>query len=167
MEVWRESGATLWRVFAPRRLWVASWTALGQLLGGSWRILGACWVAPGPSWAPGWGVRGRLEGSLEASWGKFNAKMEPSWHQSLIDHRSYAKLVQRLRTIIFPIDFNGFLRFRGSILGGKIDLGVSWRPLGASWRRLKASWTPLGPAKRRLAGSLRRQGTPRRSSWGG
>ena len=74
------SGAALWRVFAPRRLWVASWTALGQLLGGSWRILGACWVAPGPSWAPGWGVQGRLEGSLEASWGKFNAKMEPSWH---------------------------------------------------------------------------------------
>ena len=53
----------------------------GQLLGGSRRcILCACWVAPGPSWAPGWGVQGRLEGSLEASWGKFNAKMEPSWH---------------------------------------------------------------------------------------
>ena len=80
IEVWREPGAALWRVFAPRRLWVASWTALGQLLGGSWRILGACWVAPGSSWALGWGVQGRLEGSLEASWGKLNAKMEPSWH---------------------------------------------------------------------------------------
>ena len=64
----------------PKVLWVASWTALGQLLGGSWRILGACWVAPGPSWAAGWGVQGRLEGSLEASWGKLDAKMEPSWH---------------------------------------------------------------------------------------
>ena len=50
-----------------------------QLLGGSWRILGASWVAPGPFWAPGWGVQGRLEGSLEASWVKFNAKTEPSW----------------------------------------------------------------------------------------
>ena len=65
IEVWREPVAALWRVFAPRRLWVASWTALGQLLGGSWRILGVSWVAPGLSWAPGWGVQGRLEGSLE------------------------------------------------------------------------------------------------------
>ena len=79
IEVWREPGAALWRVFGPRRLWVASWTALGQLLGGSWRILGASWVAPGLSWAPGWGVQGCLEGSLEASWAKFHPKMEPSW----------------------------------------------------------------------------------------
>ena len=62
IEVWRESGAALWRVLAPRRLWVASWTPLGQLLGGSWRILGASWVAPGPSWAPSWGVLRRLGG---------------------------------------------------------------------------------------------------------
>ena len=55
----------------------------------------------------------------------------------------YAKLVQRLRTIIFPIDVNGFLKFRGSMLGGKIGFGVSWRALGASWRHLKASWRPL------------------------
>ena len=80
IEVWRELGAALRRVFAPRRLWVASWTALGQLLGGSWRILGASWVAPGLSWAPGWGAQGRLEGSLEASWEKFHPEMEPSWH---------------------------------------------------------------------------------------
>ena len=51
--------------------------------------------------------------------------------------------MQRLRTIIFPIDFNGFLRFRESMLGGKIDLGVSWRPLGASWRPLEASYGHL------------------------
>ena len=44
----------------------------------------------------------------------------------------------------FSNTFNGFLRFRGSMLGGKIDLGVSWRPLGASWSRLKASWRLLG-----------------------
>ena len=80
IEVWREPGAALRRVFAPRRLWVASWTALGQLLGGSWRILGASWVAPGLSWAPGWGVQERLKGSLDASWAKFHPKMEPSWH---------------------------------------------------------------------------------------
>ena len=146
----------MWRVFAPRLLWVVSWTALGQLLDGSWRILGASWVVPGPFWAPGWGVQGRLEGSLEASWGRFNAEMEPSWHYRLINHGSCAKLVQRLRTTIFPIDFNGFLRFRGSMLGGKIDLGVSWRPLGASWRRLKASWRPLGPSYGDLGGILGR-----------
>ena len=40
------------------------------------------------------------------------------------------QLMQRLRNIIFPLDFIGFLRFSGSKLGGKIDLGVSWRPLG-------------------------------------
>ena len=61
IEIWRESGAALWRVFAPRRLWATSWTPLGQLLGSSWRILGASWVAPGPSWAPSWGVLGCLE----------------------------------------------------------------------------------------------------------
>jgi len=61
-EVWKESGGALRRVFAPRRLWAASWTPLGQLLGGSWRILGASWVAPGASWAPSWGVLGRLQG---------------------------------------------------------------------------------------------------------
>ena len=80
IQVRRESGAALWRTFAPRRLSAASWTPLGQLLGGSWRILGASWVAPGPSWTPSWGVLERLGGTLEASCGKFNAKMEPSWH---------------------------------------------------------------------------------------
>ena len=74
IEVWREPGAALWRVFAPRRLWVASWTALGQLFGGSWRILGVSWVAPGLSWAPGWGVQGRLEGSLEGILGEISSE---------------------------------------------------------------------------------------------
>ena len=64
--------------------------------------------------------------------------------------------MQKLKTIIFPIDVDGFLRFRGSMLGGKIDLGVSWRPLGASWRRLKASWRLLGASEGHLAGVLRR-----------
>ena len=72
------------------------------------------------------------------------------------NHRSGAKLVQRLRTIIFPLDFNGFLKFRGSMLGGKIDLGVSWRLLGASWRLLKASWRPLGASEGDLGGILGR-----------
>ena len=57
-----ETGGALRRVFALRRLWAASWTLLGQLLGGSWRILGASWVAPGTSLAPSQGVLGRLEG---------------------------------------------------------------------------------------------------------
>ena len=69
-----EPGAALWRVFTPRRLWVASWRALGQLLGGSWRILGVSWVAPGLSWAPGWGVQGRLEGSLEGILGEISSE---------------------------------------------------------------------------------------------
>ena len=64
--------------------------------------------------------------------------------------------MQRLRTTIFAIDFIGFLRLRGSMLGGKIDLGVSWRPLGASWRRLKASWRLLGPSYGDLGGILGR-----------
>ena len=51
----------------------------------------------------------------------------------------YAKLVQRLRTIIFPLDLNDFLRFRVSMLGGQFGLGVSWSALGASWKPLGAS----------------------------
>ena len=77
-EVWREPGAALWRVFALRRQWAASWTPLGQLLGSSSRILGTSRVALGSSWAPSWGVQERLEGILEASWGKFEAQMERS-----------------------------------------------------------------------------------------
>ena len=48
----------------------------GQLLGGSWDVLGAFWAALGPSWAPSWGVLGRLEGILEASWSDFDVKMD-------------------------------------------------------------------------------------------
>ena len=36
----------------PKAPVAASWTPLGELLGGSWRILGVSWVAPGTSWAP-------------------------------------------------------------------------------------------------------------------
>ena len=61
-----------------------------------------------------------------------------------------------LRTIICPLDFNVFLKFRGSMLGGKIGLGVSWRALVASWRRLKASWRPLGASYGHLGGILGR-----------
>ena len=64
--------------------------------------------------------------------------------------------MQRLRIIIFPLDFDCFLRFRGSMLEGKIDLGVSWRPLGASGRRRKASWRLLGPSYGDLGGILGR-----------
>ena len=42
----------------------ASWTPLGQLLGGSWRILGASWVAPGPAWRSLGEVLGKSWGSL-------------------------------------------------------------------------------------------------------
>ena len=75
--------------------------------------------------------------------------------------------------MIFPILLEGFLRFRGSMLGGKIDLGVSWRPLGPSWRRLKASWKPLGAPSGdlggilgRLGGVWRRVGGVKERSWG-
>ena len=54
---------------------------------------------------------------------------------------------KRLRIIIFPIDFNGFLRFKESMLRGKIDLGGSWRPLGGVLGR-------LGPISRCLGGVL-------------
>ena len=65
----------------------------------------------------------------------------------------------------FPIDFEGFLKFKGSFSRGKIDLGGSWRPLGgllgaswrlleaswkASWALLEASWRPLGGLMGRL-----------------
>ena len=40
----------------------------------------------------------------------------------------YAKLVQRLRNIIFPLDFIGFLRFRECMLGKN----RSWSVLEAS-----------------------------------
>ena len=59
------------------------------------------------------------------------------------------------------------------MLGKKIDLGVSWRPLGASWRRLKASWRPpgasygdLGGISGRLRGVWRRVGGVKEPSWG-
>ncbi len=45
----------------------------------------------------------------------------------------------------FPLDFEVCLRFRGSMLRGKIDIGESWRPLGTSWSHLKASWSILAP----------------------
>ena len=64
----------------------------------------------------------------------------------------YAKLMQRLRIIIFPLNFHMFLKFRGSMLGGKFGLGVSSRALGASWRRLKASWKPLEASNGDLGG---------------
>ena len=57
---------------------------------------------------------------------------------------SYVEMARRLRTTVFPLDVNGMFKFRGSMLGGKFDIGVSWRPLAASWRLLKASWRPLG-----------------------
>ena len=51
---------------------------------------------------------------------------------------------KRLRIIIFSIDFNVFLRFKESMLRGKIDLGGSLRPLGGvlgpSQGVLEASW---------------------------
>ena len=61
--------------------------------------------------------------------------MEPSWELSLRNHGSYAKLVEGLRTIIFQIDFEGILKFRGS-MRGIIDLGGSWRRLGDVLGRL-------------------------------
>ena len=75
-----------------------------------------------------------------------------------MNHGSFAKLVKRLRTIILPIDFEGFLRFRGSMLRRQIDLGGSWMPLGClldvSWGVfdgvLEASWGILEPFWKRL-----------------
>ena len=62
--------------------------------------------------------------------------------------------------MIFPIEFNGFLRFRESMLRGKIDLGGSWRPLGgvveASEGVLEASGGILEPSYKRLEASWRR-----------
>ena len=53
------SGAALGRFLAH----------LGRLLGGSWAVLGTKLEH-----------LGAFEGILEASWRKFDAKMEPSWH---------------------------------------------------------------------------------------
>ena len=67
--------------------------------------------------------------------------------------------MQRLRTTIFPIDFKGFLKFRGSMLGGKIDPGVYWGILEASEGILEASWGILklcGGVLRRLRAVWRR-----------
>ena len=112
-------------------------------------------------------------GRLEA---KLRAKMVPSWvprwrfwgstneaKRKVL--RLYAKSAQRLRTVICPLDVNGFLRFRGSMLGGKIGLRVSWRVLGASWRRLKASWRPLGASYGELGGILGRLKGGWRRDW--
>ena len=118
--------ANLRAKMAPSWILEASWEGLGVNLG---RLETKLRAKMAPSWVPRW----KFWGSKNEARGPKRKVLGP-----------YAKLVQRLRTIIFPIDFNGFLRFRGSMLEGKIDLGVSWRPLRASWRRLKASWRPLG-----------------------
>ena len=71
--------------------------------------------------------------------------------------------MQKLRTIIFPIDFNGFLRFRGSMLGGKIDLGVSWRPLGSSRNQTEGQdSSKLRPKVKVLGVQKGSKGAPRR-----
>ena len=101
------SGAALGRFLAH----------LGRLLGGSWAVLGTKLGRPKASW--------------RTSWRTFHAKMESSWHESQINHESDAKLVQRLKSTIFSIDFEGFLKLRGLMLGGKIDCGVSWRRFGS------------------------------------
>ena len=67
---------------------------------------------------------------------------------------------------MFPIHFEGFLKFRGSMLGGKIGLGVSWRALGASWRPLGASYGDLGGISGRLRSVWRRVGGVKEPSWG-
>ena len=59
-----------------------SWAAPGQFLS---RHLGANLAAPGPSWAPTWGV-------LKASWSDVDAKMVPSWHQHFINQGSHVKV---------------------------------------------------------------------------
>ena len=66
----------------------------------------------------------------------------------------YAKLVQRLRTSILPIDFNGFLRFRGSMLGGKSDLVMSWKHLRSFFEFPGGIYKRLGKPLGGLLGHL-------------
>ena len=62
-----------------------------------------------------------------------------------------------LEPFFVPIFFYGFLRFKESMLRGKIDFGGSWRPLGgvlgASWGHLRVSWRPLGASEGHLEAS--------------
>ena len=75
----------------PGRLWGSSW---GRFLGGSWAV--SCTKL------------GRPRASWRTSWRNFDAKMGSSWHKSQINHESYVKFAQRLKTYIFPIYFKGF-----------------------------------------------------------
>ena len=61
------------------------------------------------------------------------------------------KISAKAQNYYFSIVCNCYFKFRGSMLEGRIGLGVSWRALGASWRRLKASWRPLGASYGDLA----------------
>ena len=97
------SWAALVCPMAPRRPWAASCTAPGQLFGGSWVILGASWAVLRPSLAPSWSVFGRLGGILEAFWKDFHVNMEPGWFQNSLNHGSYVKTAEKLKTFIFLI----------------------------------------------------------------
>ena len=113
-------------------------------------------------------------GRLDA---KLRAKMVPSWvprwrfcgskseakgfHEEIFG--TLCKINAKAQNYYFPLDFNGFLKFRGPMLRGKIGLGVSWKALGAAWRHPKASWRPLGASYGDLRGiSERLRGVWRR-----
>ena len=68
-------------------------------------------------------------------------------------------MARMLKTIAFHIYFEGFLRFRGSILGSKIDLGKSWKNPGGVLGLLEGIWG-------RLLGHLGRLQAVLAMSWG-
>ena len=70
--------------------WAAFWrllSHLGRLLGGPEAVFGT--------------KLGRLGGILEAFWQDFHANMEPSWSQNSLNHGSYVKTFEKLKTFIF------------------------------------------------------------------
>ena len=122
-------------------LFLASWAALGVLLGRSWRLLGPSWRLLGRSWA----LLGRSWGSCWPPGGLLLELSGPLFEAPLENSENLKK----------PCFFQWFFMVFGLPGGSKIEPqwlrnrsgprpGTSWRSLGASRRCLGVSWRPLG-----------------------
>ena len=107
---------------------MASWGALGALLGASWAILGPSWAFLGPSW-----------GSLGPSWGHLEA---PEAHRK--------RKGEKAKNIDFLRFLNSFGILEGAVEGSKgtwIRLGAVLGPLGgvseAVLSHLEVAWAIL------------------------
>ena len=153
MEASLVSGGLLGPIVALLTGLGASWVIPGPVPGRPWALLGGPWAALGGSWAslgPPWGALG-------GSWAAPGALLAPP--------KRLLELPRRLQSRSLPKSQNSstvqrFSRFFGPpgahLAPPEALLGLSWRPLGPSWRLLGGlsgvgrllggSWQgPVGP----------------------